>query len=84
VFVAVLKVTGCFHVLHLEVKTYCDTCWGIIVKIVISIFSELIVVDGNMCVGVHTLYHNSTKIFTASQACVISKFKNLKQNIKMQ
>ena len=83
-FVAVLKVTGCLYILHLEVETYCDTCWGIIVKIVISIFSELIVVNGNMCVSVHMLYHNSTKIFTASQAFVINKYKNLKQNIKMQ
>ena len=27
-----------FHGLHLEVKAYCDTWWGIIVKTVISIF----------------------------------------------
>ena len=47
-------------------------------------FSELIVVDSNMCVSVDTIYHNSTKVVTASQACVISKYKNLKQNIKMR
>lgn len=44
----------------------------------------MIVVDGSTCVSVDMMYRNSTKIVTASQVCVISKYNNLKQNSKLQ